>query len=235
MTSTKPRLVLLLFSLWFMLIPLKPTYADAEEAADIYRQAQELKRDHQFDDARVMFDTVTDIEDSGPWGELAADELRYGLPMFEADYWMVQFGRSSQYPAKQDTYRENAKSLYEEIISQNTDKPERIELVQHKLDQLATSSAYLKTSREFRLRNSLAPFRMALLQYFNEYGKWPDEDWIRKELGRALKMGRFAEDKLVIDDYWSSEADFRLHLMDHENDTLIKLVAVNNGRDIQIE
>ena len=231
----RPYLVFLLFVLGLVLAPVKFALADAEEAADMYRQAQELKRDHQFEDARIMFDTVANMDDTGVWGDLAADELRYGLPMFEADYWMVKFGRASQDPSKQDTYRGNAKSLYEEIISQNTDKPERIELVQHKLDQLATSSAYLKTSREFRLRNSLAPFRMALLQHFNEYGKWPDEDWIRKELGRALKMGRFAEDKLVIDDYWSSDADFRLHLMDHENDTLIKLIGTNNGRDIQIE
>jgi len=221
--------------LGLLLGPFESALADAEEAADMYRQAQDLKRGYQFDDARVMFETVADMEDSGVWGSLAADEMRYGLPMFEADYWMVKFGRAYQDPAKQDTYRQNAKALYEEIISQNTDKPERIELVQHKLDQLATSSAYLKSSREFRLKASLAPLRIALLQHFNTYGKWPDEDWIRKELGRALKRSRFAEDKLVIDEYWTNDADFRLHLMDTENDTRIKLIGVDNGSNIRIE
>jgi len=201
----------------------------------MYRQAQDLKRNHQFEDARVLFESVSDMEDSGVWGGLAADEMRYGLPMFEADYWMVKFGRAYQDPKQQDAYREKAKALYEEIISQNTDKPERIELVQHKLDQLATSSAYLKTSRDFRLRAALAPLRIALMQRFNEYGKWPDEDWIRKELGRALKNGRFSENKLVIDEYWSSETDFRLHLKDPEGDTLIKLIGTDNGSNIRIE
>ena len=227
--------VLLVLNIVLLFASVNVALADAEDAADLYRQAQELKRDHQFDDAHVMFETVADMEDSGVWGGLAADELRYGLPMFEADYWMVKFGRAYQSPSRQDTYRQNARSLYEEIISQNTDKPERIELVQHKLDQLATSSAYLKTSRDFRLRASLEPLRIALLERFNEYGKWPDEDWVRKELGHALKMGRFAEDKLVIDEYWTNDADFRLHLLDPENDTRIKLIGINNGSDIQIE
>jgi len=235
MTLPRHLLLFVFLNIGLMLVPGQAALADADEAADLYRQAQELKRGHEFEEARVMFETVVDLEESGPWGDLAADELRYGLPMFEADYWMVKFGRAYQNPGQQDKYRENAKSRYEEIISQNTDKPERIELVQHKLDQLATSSAYLKTSRDFRLRASLAPFRIALLEHFNMYGKWPDEDWIRKELGRALKMGRFAEDKLVIDEYWTSDADFRLHLMDPNGDTRVKLIGVNNGSDIRVE
>jgi hypothetical protein len=231
----KQLAVILLLTLALVFMPGQMTLADEQEAADLYKEAQQLKRDHEFEEARVMFETVADMEDSGTWGDLAADELRYGLPMFEADYWMVMFGRAYQNPEQQDTYRENAKSNYEEVISQNTDKPERIELVQHKLDQLATTSAYLETSRDFRLRSSLAPFRIALLQRFNTYGKWPDEDWVRKELGRALKRARFPEDKLVIDDYWTNDADFRLHLRNMDNDTLIKLIGVNNGSDIRVE
>lgn len=224
-----------LLSLGLAFMPGRMAVADEQEAADFYKEAQKLKRDHEFDEARSLFETVVDMEDSGPWGDLAAEELRYGLPMFEADYWMVKFGRAYQDPEQQDTYRENAKSNYEEIISQNTDKPERIELVQHKLDQLATTSAYLKSSRDFRLRSSLSPLRIALLQYFNTYGKWPDEDWVRKELGRALKRARFAEDKLIIDDYWVNDADLRLHLKNLDDDTLIKLIGVNQGSNIRIE
>ena len=103
----RPYLVFLLFVLGLVLAPVKFALADAEEAADMYRQAQELKRDHQFEDARIMFDTVANMDDTGVWGDLAADELRYGLPMFEADYWMVKFGRASQDPSKQDTQSVN--------------------------------------------------------------------------------------------------------------------------------
>ena len=71
MLMSKRLPVLLVLNIVLLFASVNVALADAEDAADLYRQAQELKRDHQFDDAHVMFETVADMEDSGAWGGLA--------------------------------------------------------------------------------------------------------------------------------------------------------------------
>jgi len=193
---------------------VQPVAAGGEDVAEMYNQAQQMKRDHEFENARTLFEVVADQDASGTWGKLAADELRYGLPLFEADYLILKFGQSSHRPKQQDQYRHQAETLYKEIIADNTDKPERIENVQRRLDQLAMTSSYLDTARDVRLRNALTPLRISLRERFNEYGKWPEEDWLREELGQALGRARYARDKLTIDEYWVDDNRFRLHLLD---------------------
>lgn len=212
---------------------VQPAAAGGEDAAEMYNQAQQLKRNHEFENARALFEIVADQDASGTWGKLAADELRYGLPLFEADYLIVKFGQSSHRPQQQDQYRQQAETLYKEIIADNADKPERIENVQRRLDQLAITSSYLNQARDFRLRNALMPLRMSLRERFNEYGKWPEEDWLREELGRVLDRAKYAKDKLTIDEYWVDDNRFRLHLLDQS--TRKTLIMEGDGYNISIE
>jgi hypothetical protein len=209
-----------------------PAFADdIQIAADMYKEAETMKRDHQFDNARQLFESVRDMDEisSGTWGELAADELRYGLPLFEADHWMVKYARSSDKPERQDEYRQNAQNLYQLIIDQNGDKPERIVAIQQKLDQVAISSAYLNTARSYSLRSSLEPMRQELRQRFSMFGKWPDETWMRDALVNALTRTRLPKDKLVIDEYWVDKTRFRLYLMDHQTKSGFVMVGDENG------
>jgi len=212
----------------FALLPQSSLLADESEAAEMYKEAQKLKREFDYDSARTLFQAVTEIEDSGTWGALASDELRYGLPMFEADQLVIKFGRSSHKPEQQDKYRDKAQELYQEVIDLNADKPERVQEVQTKLDHLITSSSYLKASRDMQLLSALTPMRMELRQRFNVQGKWPDEDWMRTELETTLARSRLPKDRLVIDEYYVDGDNFQLYLNGSDGNKL-KMIGDPNG------
>lgn len=202
--------------------------ADENEAAEMYKEAQKLKHDFDYASARTLFETVAEMEDSGPWGKLASDELRYGLPMFEADQLVIKFGRSSHNPQKQDEYRDRVQELYQQVIDLNADKPERVQAVQQKMDNLITSSSYLKASRDMQLLNALTPMRMELQQRFIMNGKWPDEDWVRTALETTLARSRLPKERLVIDGYWVDGENFRLQLNGSDGNQ-VKMIGDANG------
>lgn len=212
----------------FAWLPQPFLLADENEAADMYKEAQNLKRQFDYDSARTLFETVTEIQDSGTWGKLASDELRYGLPMFEADQLVIKFGRSSHKPQQQDEYRDKAQELYQQVIDLNADKPERVQAAQRKLDNLITSSSYLKASRDMQLLSALTPMRMELRQRFSMYGKWPEEDWMRTTLETTLARSRLPKDRLVIDEYWVDGENFRLQLNGSDGNQL-KMIGDANG------
>lgn len=208
-------------------------HADGQEPADLYNEAQTLKRNQQLDEARALFEAVAELDEKGSWGKLAEDELRYALPLFEADNLMMKIGKSSRDPAQQDLYRQQAEALYKDILDSNSDKPDRIANVQRRLDQLAVTGTYLTAARDFQLRSSLTPLRMSMRMYFNDYGKWPEQNWLREELARVLGRARYSEDKLSIDEYWTDRNRFTLRLLDASSRKVLLMEGDENNVTIE--
>ena len=209
------------------------TLADGQELADLYQKAQELKRSNKLDEARALFESITEQGGEDSWGKLAEDELRYGLPLFEADNLVIKIGQSSRDPAQQDRYRQQAEALYKDILDSNPDEPDRIANVQRRLDQLAITRTYLTVSRDFQLRASLTPLRMSMRMHFSEYRKWPERNWLREELARVLGRARYSENKLTIEEYWTDKNRFTLRLLDASSRKVLVMEGDENNVTIE--
>ena len=150
----------------------------------LYNQAQQLKREELFHEARVLFEAV--IEDSSEserqWSKMAADELRYGLPIFEADNLMLD--NSLQPPLLLQQKMETVAHLYRQILADNTDMPQRVIEVNRRLDNISISRKALANSIKASSLSRAFPLRMMLQEYYMSRGEWPDQPALKLELQR---------------------------------------------------
>jgi len=203
----------------------------ANEARAAYEKAQALKREHRFAEAQQEFEYVADLNEPGThkWASLAADELDYGLLLYEAKYWTLKMGSGVNDGRTMQTYLRNAEKAYRQILELNSDNVERTREIQGKLDDLLISTQALRNAARAQSYASLERLRIIMDTYYMENGDWPDQRTLAKALKETLKLNRQKESRYLIKNYWKSKNGYYAVLMDTEGGANIKLKGDING------
>ncbi len=152
-------------------------------AKALYDKAQQLKQETRFEEAATRFATIERLHpDAGKWLLLAQDEIRYGLPLFEAKYRITEMGRFSANPMEIFKPVERANQLFRQILAENTDKIERIQEAQRYLDELSFTQRALQNSIEAQSLSHAHEIKFFLMTHYNDQGTWPDENEMKSIL-----------------------------------------------------
>ncbi len=213
-----------------MRLKLEPTNGiEAEKpenlaAKTLYDQAQQLKKETHFEAAAIRFATIERLHpDAGKWLELARDEIRYGLPLFEAKYRITEMGRFSANPIDIFKPVERANQLFRQILAENTDKIERIQEAQRYLDELGFTQRALQNSIEAQTLSHAHEIKFFLMTHYSSQGTWPDA----QEIQSMLKTLALDFDIL---DYFQEEIGLEITLEHRTYKTPISLTGNNRGR-----
>ncbi len=161
--------------------------ADDPQLRRLYDEAQRQKHRFHYQQARILFEQVAAA--NGPGSDqlqrLAEDELRYGLPLFEAKQWLVAMGRPYNTPQQIEQAQNNASNLFRQILAENRDSFERTREAQRFLDELSVSRRALQHARQASTLSRAHHIKIMLLQHLNWRGKCPNETEVRKLLPDA--------------------------------------------------
>ncbi len=142
-----------------------------------YNRAQDLKRSGRFFEARVILEAiVARAQADDPSYRMARDELRFGLPMFEASYWSlkaVEYQANAEPNVVFELWNRSEQRL-RQVVAQNADRPERLAKAQSELDRLALNRNALRNALRVNALSQLMPLKMALAQHFAMTGTFPD-------------------------------------------------------------
>ena len=194
----------------------------------LFNRAQELKRKEQYHDARVLYERVISLsgQEEPRLSEMAGDELRFGLPIFEADNMLLD--NTMQEPALVAARMDKIQHLYRQILADNTDDPRRIMEMHKRLDNLSISRKALTRAMEATSIASASQIRVMLYEYFMTMGAWPD----RKTLETRLKDS--ALDFEVVD-YQADDQRITLILKDPKYGTQLELSGDMQGVTIRVK
>lgn len=161
--------------------------ADASVSADtlaLYNEAQAQKRAGNIREARAMFEKVleTSSEEEWQWRKMAKEELRYGLPIFEAENLLLT--GSSLEPMSIDQNMKKVAHLYRQILADNTDIPKRVVDINARLDNLSLSRRSVSNAIRANAYARVTQLRVTLLEIYMMEGEWPDKSMIEKQLGQ---------------------------------------------------
>jgi len=152
-------------------------------AKTLYENAQRLKSAADFAHAAELFAAIgRNHPDENKWRILAIDELRYGLPLFEAKYRITQMGRFSSDPMQAFDKIDRANQLFRQILAENTDHITRIQEAQRHLDELSISQRALQNSIEAQSLSYAGNLKIFLMTHYAERGQWPE----KKEMATTL-------------------------------------------------
>jgi len=204
-----------------------PARADDVQAA--YSQAQALKRGNQFGEARQAFQELTTLSGSASkWSSLAADELRYGLPLHESNVLLAQLARAKDHPTRSQLLT-RIESLYDAMVNDNADNPERIADIERKRDQLALLRQMARGGENASLTESLGALRGRIEQYHQRHGRWPDRRQIEAEVASVLREAGIAPERLYLFDFYPTSTSFFATLRDNQGGPEIKLKGDGGG------
>ena len=152
----------------------------------VYNEAQEKKHAQAYGEASLLFGQVA--ASSGRGTErlvlLAQDELRYGLPAFEAKHSLIGLagpGRGRNF----ETSLSRAEGLYRQIQAENPTNMAREQEAQFALDQIAIArSAYDQAIRS-QVYMRFSQVRIQLTETFFMEGQCPDAETVRRVLERG--------------------------------------------------
>jgi len=152
------------------------------EAVKLFNRAQDLKREEKYRDARAMYERVISLNDPNEprLMEMSKDELRYGLPIFEADNMMLD--NTLQDPLVVAAKMEKVQHLYRQILADNTDNPQRMMEIHRRLDNMSISRKALSRAMDANSLANATQLRVMLREYFMVYGKWPDRKGLEEML-----------------------------------------------------
>ncbi|NOY83510.1 MAG: hypothetical protein GXO96_01570, partial [Nitrospirae bacterium] len=143
-------------------------------AKTLYENAQRLKSAADFDHAAQLFAALQrNHPNEDKWRILALDELRYGLPLFEAKYRITELGRFSSDPMQAFEKIDRANQLFRQILAENSDDITRIQETQRHLDALSISQRALQNSIEAQSLAYAGNLKIFLMTYYAERGEWP--------------------------------------------------------------
>jgi tetratricopeptide (TPR) repeat protein len=195
-----------------------------------YDQAQAAKREGNYNEARILFETVV-ASSPGPndtLRQLAEDELRYGLPLFEAQQAYNVLGRMSL-PGQQGKREEalsRAENLFRQIQAENPSNVQRVTEAQRALDNLIVVRGALANAMRASMLTRLHSLRIAMMEYSMMEGGCPDRERMR-ELMSQMNV-RVSLGKTV------SEGDraMRYSLSDSDSRTRVDLLCSDDGIEI---
>jgi len=154
----------------------------SSELVSIFNQAQQLKREGNSHEARVLFEKVIEVsvEADREWSEMATDELRYGLPIFEADNLMLdnKMGDILLVRKKMETVA----LLYRQILADNTDQPLRVVEMNKRLDGVSITRKALVNALRASTLSRAASLRIMLEAYYMDEGEWPDQATMTQQI-----------------------------------------------------
>ena len=204
-----------------------------EEARAAYETAQMHKRNNRFAEARQTFAQVSEL--AGPsalqWAQLAADELRYGLPLHEAGVLTAQLGQAADFPNRRRIL-ERLDALYRDLLDNNADKPERIGEIERRRDQLALLHQAVRSGEQASTGRHLELLRQRIEDFRVQTGQWPDRRRFQQELSQALQDAGLAADRLDIVNFYPSSSLLHVTLRDSQTGADIKLNG--DGRGVRL-
>jgi len=193
-----------------------------------YNQAQELKRQEHFHEARVLFEKV--VEDSSEaerrWSHMAVDELRYGLPIFEADSLLLN--NSLQAPSILMQKMEKVEHLYRQILADNTDKPQRVIEINSRLDNASISRRALVNALKASALSGAVPLRVMLQEYYMSRGEWPDQSTFKQQISSYAP-------NFILVSYQSNNEEIELVVKDKKYGAEIQLAGSGQRVTMQLK
>ncbi len=195
-----------------------------------YDEAQAAKRVGEYNEARILFETVVA---SGPdpndtLRQLAEDELRYGLPLFEAQQAYNILGRLSL-PGQQGRREEalsRAENLFRQIQAENPSNVQRVTEAQRALDNLIVVRGALANAMRASMLSRLSSLRIGMMEFSAMEGGCPDKERMRDLISRMNVRVRLEE---VV-----AEGDRarRYALSDSDSRTRVELLCSDAGIEI---
>ncbi|HLG22442.1 MAG TPA: hypothetical protein VI382_06475, partial [Candidatus Manganitrophaceae bacterium] len=134
------------------------------------------------------------------WASVAADELKFGLPLFEANHWMLQFGKGESDHAGLNRNISRAESLFRRILEENADQPDRILEIQHHLDGLYVARRLIENTFFAKTRSDMMNLHTVMILYFVENNQWPEAPVVSEEaakLTKELRIKNYTRDRLT--------------------------------------
>lgn len=198
-------------------------------AKGTYEQGQRLKEQLRFDESRECFEKVAAMDSPGAsrWASLAADELRYGLPVFEAKQWLLNVGKSPNDPSHTEHCFIQAEALFRQALKENTHNAGRMQELQRYLDEIAISRRALENAARASARSRAHHLRIVMLQYFVEMGGWPDENRMKSEVCAQVP-------DLTIEHYRREHGTIILEVKDARSNHSFQLIGDARG-SVQIK
>jgi hypothetical protein len=156
----------------------------------LYDEAQSLKRSARYAEARSSFESIVASADDprDTLRQLAEDELRYGLPVFEAQQSLNSLGRMSM-PGQQGNLEEalsRAENLYRQIQAENPSNVARVTQAQQALDNLIVTRSALANALRANTISQVYGLRMAMMEFMMMEGECPD----RARIGELIEQMR---------------------------------------------
>jgi len=146
----------------------------AEAIVALYNRAQELKRSGRYDEARTVFEEIvkTATSDQNRWRSMAIDELRFRLPLFEAETRITNIPNGDIIAFSDALNRQM--ELFSQIVAMNTHDATRVLEAQSRLDQAHLLRKQIAKEIWRRSVARLDTFRRELHIEFVSGGSWPD-------------------------------------------------------------
>ena len=193
-----------------------------------YDDAQGLKHAYAYGKARVLFERVVASQDPESSGlrDLALDELRYGLPVFEAQQSLTQM--VGLVNSGNDSYQiiNRAEHLYRQIQAENGHSVKRVQEAQQVLDQLSVTRNYIKNAMKAVAFSRVTHLRMRLYEWMMIQGQCPAES----ELSDMIDEQSF---EISIEKVQSTGAQSKTYfVLDEQTGNELRIIC---DRDVRIE
>lgn len=153
---------------------------DDPERRTRFDAAQRAKRDGRYAESRSGFEAVfTSAPEGGDrLAQMATDELRYGLPLFEARQSLNSLGRIGSVGrapsgASLDQPLDRAEHLYRQIRAENANDAMRVIEADRAIDEIRVTRTALANARQAQAMSRIAASRMMLTQYVMMEGHCP--------------------------------------------------------------
>jgi len=221
---------------WLTLIPVLAMAwvvpVSADEARAAFDQAQILKRNGRFDEARAAFQELASSSSDATWSSLASDELRFGLPLHESNVLLSQLARAADHPARTRLLK-RVESIYQTLLNDNADRPERIAEIERKRDQLSLLGQAASNDESDGLAAGLGLLRSRIENHHRRTGRWPDRRQIESDISSSLRSVGLAPERLTLYDFYPSSTSFYATLHDSSGGAEIKIKG--DGHRVTVE
>ena len=201
-----------------------------------YDKAQAAKRLGQYAEARISFEEVvaSSADEDDTLRQLAEDELRYGLPLFEAQQALNTLGHLSL-PGQQgnrEAALSRAENLYRQIQAENPSSVQRVTEAQRALDSLIVARGALQNAMRASMLARVNSLRFAMMEFSAMEGDCPDEERMRDLM--SMMNARVDLEKVVPDGdrakrYQFSEPDSRAQVEIRCSGTVVEFVESDSS------
>lgn len=165
----------------------RPSLGNPERRAR-FEAAQAAKRSARYAEARAIFEAVVRTAPDGgdPLGAMAADELRYGLPSFEARQALNAFGGAGLRSGRSGRARlaplDRAEHLFRQIQAENPGDAERRIEADRAIDEIGIIRSAFANALRAQSMSELGVAKRMLMQFVMMEGACPDLDRARSIL-----------------------------------------------------